>query len=193
MDFIEKLIEDFALLPGIGKKSAMRIALYLVQNRNISEVLLNDLDYTIKNIKICKYCNNLSTDDECNICKDNTRDKKVCVVETISDLYAIEETKDYKGYYFVLSKLINPSKGIFVEDLGLDKLKNLIINKNIEEVIFMLNYTPEAQITIDYIKEYLDGMNLRFSKISVGIPIGASIEFLDKTTLRLAFNERKEI
>ena len=194
---ILNLVNAYKLLPGIGQKNAERLAFYTLemdseQIEYISDTIIN----TYKCVKKCSVCNNY-TDNEnglCDICIDEDRENKVlCIVEDPKIVYFMEKNKIFPGKYFVLNNLISPIEGIGPEDIGLDKLKNMLETNNISEIIIAIKSSIEGETTALYIKELFKSPNIKISKIASGIPMGADFEYIDNLTLEKAIEERKEI
>lgn len=192
---IKNLIEGFKLLPGIGGKSAERLAFHvLTMEEDRVKYLTESIEEAKKKIKQCKKCNNYSEKEVCNICSDESRNKKVlCVVEDKKSVFMFEQLGTYDGYYHVIDDLISPLNGINPEDVGIDKLVKRIEQENYEEIIIAVKPSIEGETTSLYIKKILDGMNLKISKIASGVPMGADIEYIDQLTLQRALKDRKEI
>ena len=154
-DLLYQLIEVLTILPGIGKKSAQRMALYLIdKNKDGAKLMANSILEAVENIKRCQRCRMLTSEDFCNICSDKNRDKKsICVVEHISDVLAIESTGGYRGTYFVLLGRLSPMDGIGPDELGIKDLIKIINNEDIGEVILATSSTVEGDATALYIKE----------------------------------------
>ncbi len=184
---IKNVVESFSKLPGIGKKTALRLTLYLIQRASHEvDSLANALLALHKNTFRCKNCNNLSDREICNICSDNSRDNGIiCVVEEIGDLLAIEKTNTFKGRYHVLGGRISPLEGVGPNQLSINKLLERILNENVQEVILALSTTQEGDTTAFYLsKEILSvNPNILISHIAKGIPSGASLEYTDELTL----------
>ena len=196
-DKILNLVNAYKLLPGIGQKNAERLAFYTLemdseQIKYISNTIIN----TYKGVKKCNICNNY-TDNEnglCDICIDEDRENKVlCIVEDPKIVYFMEKNKIFPGKYFVLNNLISPIEGIGPEDIGLDKLKNMLETNNISEIIIAIKSSIEGETTALYIKELFKNPNIKISKIASGIPMGADFEYIDNLTFEKAIEERKEI
>lgn len=196
-DKILNLVNAYKLLPGIGQKNAERLAFYTLemdseQIKYISNTIIN----TYKGVKKCNICNNY-TDNEnglCDICIDEDRENKVlCIVEDPKIVYFMEKNKIFPGKYFVLNNLISPIEGIGPEDIGLDKLKNMLEANNISEIIIAIKSSIEGETTALYIKELFKNPNIKISKIASGIPMGADFEYIDNLTFEKAIEERKEI
>lgn len=192
---LSRLISELKKLPSIGEKSALRIVLSLLR-KNKEELLTisNAFKDAYDKIVICKNCFNLAENDLCEICQDETRDKKtICVVEDIGDLIAIEKSGHYKGLYHILGGLVSPAKYVKFEDLTILQLKNRVLSDKITELILALNPTIEGEATSLYIKDYLKETNVRITRIAFGIPMGSDIEYLDEITMAVSLMGRKEL
>ncbi|OSS41273.1 Recombination protein RecR [Desulfurella amilsii] len=184
---IENLVESITKLPGIGQKSALRYALWLINNPQDAKEISKSIE-TALHLKKCKICANLCESDICDICLDENRDKStICVVETIETLLNLEPQHIYNGVYFVLWGLISPIEGIYANDLGLEKLKENAALAN--EIILMLDDSIEGNLTAQYIIEMLP-KDIKITKPASGIPVGYNIDSLDKLTLQKAFQNR---
>lgn len=192
---LEALIDDFAKLPSIGKKSAERFALYIYTKMSLENVedFSKDLIAAKTNIHICKKCGNICEDDICQICSDESRNhRQILVVETIKDLYTIENVNEYQGIYHVLNGAISFSKGIGVKDLNIDSLIELVKNEQLDEIILATNATLEGETTSRYIKELLAGYNVKVTRIAHGLPVGGEMSYADEMTLLKAMEGRRE-
>lgn len=190
-----KLIEDFSMLPSVGKKTAERYALFVYTKMLEEDVInfSNDLVEVKKNIKICKCCGNISEEEICDICSDDTRNKKqILVVETIKDLFVIENVNQYNGIYHVLNGAISFSKGIGVNDLNINSLIEQVKNGEVEEIILATNATLEGETTARYIKELLREYNIKITRIAHGLPVGGEMSYADDMTLLKAMEGRRE-
>lgn len=193
MNFPSKLIEDavneISRLPGIGKKTALRLTLHLLkQPESFSQSLSQAIVKLRTDIKYCKSCHNISDQEICSICTSHRRDKGIiCIVEDIPDVLAIENTAQYNGLYHVLGGVISPIQGIGPEELKIDSLLQRIDNAapeaNVQEVILALSATMEGDTTSFYITRKLKERGIKVSTISRGIPIGGELEFTDEVTL----------
>ena len=194
MKKLDDLIDVFAKLPGIGRKSAQRIAFDILEkSENEIDEMLNTIKTSHSGIKHCKICGHLSENDICEICSDDKRDKNViCVVEGVRDVIAVEKSDTYFGLYHVLGGKIDPLNGITIEDLN---LKNLInrLDGSVKEVILALNPDLEGETTNLYLTKILKGKNIKVSKIASGIPIGGNIEYTDILTLGKSLEGRIDI
>ncbi|MCB0507230.1 MAG: recombination mediator RecR [Chitinophagales bacterium] len=196
MQFPSKLIEDavnaFATLPGIGKKTALRLVMHLLQKeledtKHISDAILK----MRTDIKFCNTCHNLSDDDLCSICTNSYRDKKViCVVENFRDIIAVENTRHYNGSYHVLGGLISPIDGIGPDKLNIQTLEERVKNDQIQEIIMALNPTIDGDTTIFYISKLLNKYEVKITSIARGIAFGGELEYVDEITLARSIQSR---
>lgn len=178
-------VDAFAGLPGIGKKTALRLAIHLLnQDSSVSLRFADALVSMRTQIKRCRVCNNISDDLECLICTNKSRSNGViCIVESIRDVLAIEETSQFNGRYHVLGGLISPIEGIGPEELNLDTLQSRIEEEGIKEIIMALNPTIDGDTTIFYLSRLLKRFNLKISMISRGVSFGGELEYTDELTL----------
>lgn len=189
MNFSSKLIEEavneFSKLPGIGKKTALRLVLYLLkQEQDLTKSLTEALSNLRSNIKYCTTCFNISDSDICSICSSKTRDTStICVVEDMPDVLAIENTAQYNGLYHVLGGIISPLEGIGPSDLKIDSLVARATGNEIKEIILALSPTMEGDTTSFYLTKKLKDLNVKISTIARGIPIGGELEYTDEITL----------
>ena len=192
---INNLIECYKKLPGIGEKTAERMALYSLElDQEIIDLFVQSLTDLKTKIKRCKICNNLSQDDICPICASEGRDHNiVCVVEEPKNVFQFEKIGSYHGVYHVLDGLISPLENVNPEDINLDSLLKRIDKENIKEVIIAVKPSVEGETTALYISKILEGKNVTISKIAHGVPIGADMDYIDALTLELALEERKDI
>ena len=192
---IAKLIESFRTLPGIGPKSAQRMAFELLQRKREAGLeLASALDSAMQNVGNCKLCRNFCETEVCVICSDETRNKNtICVVESPADVIAIEQTGSFNGYYFVLMGHLSPLDGIGPNDIGIPDLINRVKELNAKELIIATNSTPEGEATAFFITEQLKAINVACSRIAHGIPIGGELEYLDSGTVSKALFARTNI
>ncbi len=192
-DLLNDLINSLTILPGVGKKSAQRMALYLLdKNKDGAGILAKNLEKAIEEIGRCSRCRMLTSNDLCKICSDTSRDmNSVCVVENPSDVLAIESTGGFKGRYFVLLGRLSPIEGISPDNLGINDFLKLIKIENIKEVILATSSTVEGDATAIYIKDHIK--DIKVSRISYGIPIGGELEYVDGNTIARAIQGRTEI
>lgn len=192
---LQQLIECFKLLPGIGEKNAERLSFSVLK---FDDEQINCFSKSIKDvkekIKKCVICNNLTEDDKCDICKDESRNKEtLCVVENTKNLILFEKANIYNGKYHVLEGLISPLEGINPEDIKINQLINRIKEENIKEVILALTPSIEGETTSAYILKMLEGLDVSVTKIASGIPVGADMEYLDPLTIARAMEGRNKI
>ena len=194
-DSLKNLIESFKYLPGIGEKTAERLAFSILNLEDEQvELFTNSMNDVKSKIKNCSICNVLTEDDECYICKSHDRNNDVlCVVEDSKSVFLFERLGMFTGKYFVLNDLISPLDGINPEDIGLNKLIDRITNEGIKEIIFAFKPSIEGETTSLYIKKILEGMDITVTRLASGVPIGADMEYVDSLTLERALNDRKEI
>jgi recombination protein RecR len=192
-DLLNDLINSLTILPGVGKKSAQRMALYLLdKNKDGAGILAKTLEKAIDEIGRCTRCRMLTSNSLCKICSDNTRDmNSICIVENPSDVLAIESTGGFKGRYFVLLGRLSPIDGISPDDIGINDFLKLIEIENIKEVILATSSTVEGDATAIYIKDHIN--DIKVSRISYGIPIGGELEYVDGNTIARAIQGRTEI
>lgn len=187
---IQRLIDHFASLPSIGKKTAQRLVFHLLKkDENYLLDFANSIIDISKNVKLCSHCFNFTDEDPCVICSSNKRDSKIiCVVEQASDVLVIEKTNEYFGKYHILHGLLNPIEGITPDTL---KIKELFTRlTNVDEVILALNPTIEGEMTIQYLSKFIKPLQIKISRIARGLPIGSSLEFTDQATVSNALESR---
>ena len=189
---VENAVEQFASLPGIGRKSALRLVLHMLKKEKLTVENFGDAFIKLINeINYCSECFSISDYKLCEICSDFKRDKKtICVVEDIRVMMAIENTMQYKGVYHILGGLISPIDGIGPNDIRVNELINRIHNSNITEVIFALSSTMEGDTTNYYLYKKLNDYNIKISSISKGIAVGDELEYTDEITLATAISSR---
>ncbi len=193
---IERLINDISKLPGLGRRSAQRIALYLLKNKDRSLLpLIKTLKDSHSKIIECSSCGNVDMINPCNICSNTKRDKNsICIVEDVSDLWTFERIGFYRGLYHVLGGALSAINGMGTEELTINKLLKRIDKENTEEVILALSTTMEGQTTSHVIADKLEPFkNLTVTRLAQGIPIGGEVHYLDENTLNTAFQTRKKI
>ena len=192
---LSQLVQAFKVLPGIGEKSAQRMAFYLLEkNREGGLNLAKLISTSVEKIRNCSNCRNLTEDMVCEICSDERRDKKIiCVVESPSDVIAIEKSGSFKGKYFVLMGRLSPIDGVTPQDLGIPKLVENINSSEVQEIIIATSPTIEGDATSFYIKDQLTENNILISRIAYGVPMGGELEYVDNTTLGRAIQGRREI
>ncbi len=192
---LKKLIESFARLPGIGLKTAQRLAYYVL---TMDEKEVIDFSHCIieahKKIINCEICKDLTDKKLCNICSNKNRDTSIiCVVEKSKDVNSIENTREYNGMYHVLHGLISPMEGIGPEDIYIKELLNRINSDQIKEVIMATNATVEGEATAMYIGKIIKHMGVKVTRLAYGMPVGGELEYADEMTLYKAIENRNEI
>lgn len=189
------LIEQFQKLPTIGKKSAERLAMNIVdRDKDSIEKFSKALLDVKEKVHPCKICGNLTEDDICSICKDISRDEHtLCVIEDVRNLIAIEKSSVFHGRYHILGGLISPSDNVKAEDLSIDKLLERIDNEGIREIILAISSTIEGETTSLFLAHLLENKDVKVSKIASGIPVGSNLEYFDQLTLERALEDRREI
>lgn len=192
---VEKLVQAFARLPGVGEKTAARFVFFLLR---APKQIAKDLGVALKdlheNVKLCSSCCNITDQDPCRICSDPRRDPHLlCVVEEPSDLAAIEKTGSYRGRYHVLHGAISPLDGIDPDDLKIKELLERLKDARAKEIILATNANVEGDATSLYLTQLLRPLGLRLSRLSLGLPVGSELEYIDASTLSRALEDRREI
>lgn len=192
---LEQLIDSLRCLPGVGPKSALRMAYYLLQrDRKGAAKLGNSLENALQVLGHCTLCNNFSETPICPLCaSDNREQSQLCVIEMPTDLMMMEQTHSYSGMYFVLMGRLSPLDGIGPKEINLDKLIKRAQDGVISEVILATNYTVEGEATAHYISELLKARGIVVSRIARGLPMGGEIEYVDSGTLSMALLGRKQL
>lgn len=194
---VERLIEEFAKLPGIGQKTAQRLAFYIMNQpadvaQNFAQAILN----AKQNIYTCKICQNLTDSEICPICKNASRDHSViCVVTDPKDVIAFERTREFRGLYHVLHGTISPLSGIGPDDIRIKELLNRIADENedVKEVIIATNPDTEGEATAMYLSRILRPFGIKITRLAYGMPVGGHLEYVDEVTLMRALEGRREI
>lgn len=191
---LEELIDSFARLPAIGKKSAQRLAFHvLTMNDDDAEKFINSIISARKNIHRCSVCCNLTDMDVCSICSNPARDRSVvCVVENPKDVNAIERTHEYNGLYHVLNGVISPLNDVGVEDICAKELIYRLGGDEIKEVIMATGTTVEGETTAMYLSRLIKPIGVKVSRLAYGVPVGADLEFADEVTIVRAMEGRKD-
>lgn len=192
---LKNLIESFKMLPGVGEKTAERMAFHILQlEEDEVDFFVDSVSQAKKRLHKCEICNNITDAEICNICSENSRNKEIlCIVEDYKSLYMFEKANVYNGIYYVINGLISPFNGVNPEDIGLEKLLKYIKNSNFKEIIIAVKPNIEGETTSLYIKRILEGLDIKITRLASGIPIGADIEYIDSLTLERAITDRKEI
>ena len=190
---VNQLIEALRCLPGVGPKSAQRMAYYLLErDRTGAENLSAVLEKAVKEVGHCEQCRSLSEQKLCDICISSNRDRTVlCIVESPADVQVIEQSTDFKGLFFVLMGHLSPLDGIGPEEIGLELLAKRLDQGEIKEVVLATNFTVEGEATAHYISEMVNSRNITASRIAHGVPVGGELEYVNSTTLSRAFTSRQ--
>ncbi|MEW4372883.1 recombination mediator RecR [Paenibacillus kandeliae] len=192
---IAKLIDAFTHLPGVGPKTAGRLAFHVLRMKeddviDFAKALVN----VKRNLHYCSVCGNITDSDPCQICQDKTRDASViCVVQEPKDLVAMERTREFNGYYHVLHGAISPIEGIGPEEIKLKELLNRLSDERVQELILATNPNIEGEATAMYISRLVKPFNLRVTRIAHGLPVGGDLEYADEVTLSKALEGRREL
>lgn len=192
---VQELIDELSRLPGVGPKSAQRIAFHLLQTdddqaKKLAEILLE----VKERVRFCETCGNVSEEDRCNICRDARRNQTmICVVEESKDVQAIERTREYRGLYHVLGGAISPIEGIGPDQLRIKELLTRLSNNQITEVIIATDPNMEGEATATYISRMLSPLGLTVSRLASGLPVGGDLEYADEVTLGRAFAGRRTV
>jgi recombination protein RecR len=192
---IANLIEQLSKLPGIGRKTAQRLAFYILEMEPLeAEKLAVSIKEAREKVHYCKVCCNLTDGELCNICVDDKRDRStICVVEGAKDVVAMEKTKEYKGLYHVLHGVISPLENIGPNEIRLKELLNRLKDDKVKEVILATNPTVEGEATALYIAKLLKPLGVKTTRIAYGIPVGGDLEYYDEVTLSKAMENRREL
>ena len=195
MNALEELAESFSRLPGIGKKSAMRIAYHLLKtDSGFLNQFARELSTLHERIKQCSVCGTYTETNPCPICTSAKRDRSmICVVEQPQDVTTIEASKEFSGLFHVLGGVISPLDGIGPEQLSIGKLVERVQKENVQEVIIATNPTIDGDVTALYIQRALSGTNVKISRLASGLPVGGDLEYADKLTLARSFSKRQSL
>ncbi len=194
-ELLNNLIANLKKLPGIGEKSARRMAMHIISMEKESAIqIAESIKTTVQSYKRCSICNILSETDPCPICSDKTRDSSLlCVVETTQNALLIQNTQEYKGRFFVLGKLLSPLEGIGPNEINFHKLLEMINQNNFKEIILALNPSAEGETTIHFLFENLKSPNYKISRLSTGLPFGGDLEYINNITLIEALKRRYKL
>jgi recombination protein RecR len=192
---LERLLQALRVLPGVGPRSAQRMAYHLLQReRGGAAELADALSGALATVRRCSQCNNFAEQETCGLCSSPRRDRSMlCVVETPADLAMVEQTLSYSGMYFVLMGRLSPLDGVGPRDIGLDRLLERATQGEVSEVILATNFTNEGEATAHYVAEMLRAREVRVSRIARGVPLGGELEYVDAGTISQALLERREI
>jgi recombination protein RecR len=192
---IQDLIDELGRLPGIGPKSAQRIAFHIIQSERVDVTRLVDVLRTVKErVKFCTECGNISEEELCRICRDPRRDGTlICVVEESKDVMAIEKTREFRGKYHVLGGAISPIDGVGPEQLRIRELMVRLANPDIAEIIIATDPNLEGEATASYLIRQIRPMGIKVSRLASGLPVGGDLEYADEVTLGSAFEGRRTV
>jgi recombination protein RecR len=192
---IQDLIDELGKLPGIGPKSAQRIAFYLVQSERVEVNRLVDVLRIVKEkVRFCSQCFNVAEEEECKICRDPRRDNSsICVVEESKDVVAIERTREFRGKYHVLGGAISPIDGIGPEQLRVRELLSRLSDSNVKEIIIATDPNLEGEATATYLARTIKPLGIKISRLASGLPVGGDLEYADEVTLGRAFEGRRSL
>ena len=191
---LESIIKIFSKMPGLGPRSAQRLVFHLIKKR---EIILNQLIISLENlnnkIKYCEICGNVTLDTMCEVCSDKSRDNGlVCVVEDISDLWAMNRSGAFNGVFHVLGGLLSPIEGIGPEELKISTLRQRVASGSVKEIVLALGATITGQTTANYIFQELEKYSIKITSLAQGVPVGGELDYLDDSTIVAAFNARRK-
>lgn len=199
-DPIQRLVLELARLPGIGERSAARLAYYIIRvsqgesTLNLAQDLSSALTDAVESVRLCRQCQNLTTEELCSICRDTQRDRKtLCVVESVADLRALESSGAFRGLFHVLHGALAPLEGVGPDDLKIPELLRRLEAGGVEEVILGTSADVEGDATALYLAKLLKPFEVRLTRLASGIPLGGELEFIDQGTLGRALAERREL
>ena len=192
---MKALIEEFSKMPGIGPKSAQRLAFYVLRSGpNDAQALAGAIIKVKESVRFCKICNNLSDEETCEICKSHSRDKTLlCVVEEPNDIIAIERSGNFNGMYHVLLGSLSPLDGIGPADLKIEELLGRVRKERFKEIVIATDFNTEGEATALYLQKVLKGSGASLTRVAYGIPVGGDLEYADQATITKAFEGRREI
>ncbi len=190
---VQDLIDELGRLPGVGPKSAQRIAFYILQTESYDPSRLAEVLTTVRDkVRFCEICGNVSEQMRCSICRDPRRDQSlICVVEEAKDVVAIERTREFRGLYHVLGGAISPIQGIGPDQLRIRQLMTRLADASVREVIIATNPNVEGEATAAYLSRMLQAMEVRVTRLASGLPVGGDLEYADEVTLGRAFEGRR--
>lgn len=190
---VQDLIDELGRLPGVGPKSAQRIAFYILQTESYDPTRLAEVLTTVRDkVRFCEICGNVSEQPTCSICRDPRRDQSlICVVEEAKDVVAIERTREFRGLYHVLGGAISPIQGIGPDQLRIRQLMTRLSDAAVREIIIATNPNVEGEATAAYLSRMLQAMELRVTRLASGLPVGGDLEYADEVTLGRAFEGRR--
>jgi recombination protein RecR len=192
---VQDLIDELGRLPGVGPKSAQRIAFHILQTDPTDVRRLAGILVEVKEkVRFCAVCGNVAEEEQCRICRDPRRDpSSICVVEESKDVVAIERTREFKGRYHVLGGAISPIEGIGPDQLRIKELMTRLADGSVTEVILAMDPNLEGEATATYLTRFLSGMGLRVTRLASGLPVGGDLEYADEVTLGRAFEGRRSV
>ncbi|MCF8242399.1 MAG: recombination mediator RecR [Melioribacteraceae bacterium] len=192
---LQRAIDELSKLPSIGRKTALRLALYLLKSEKADvELFVKSLIELKEKIKFCSICSNITVDEICDVCKSRKRDRSIiCIVEEASDIIAIERTNEYNGLYHVLGGVLSPLSGKDADSLNIHKLIERVENSEVKEILVALNPDTEGETTTLYLAKLLKPFGIRISRIARGLPIGGDLEFADEATIGRAVLGRVDL
>ena len=190
---VQDLIDELGRLPGVGPKSAQRIAFYILQTQDYDPSRLADVLTTVRDkVRFCEICGNVSEQTTCSICRDPRRDQSlICVVEEAKDVVAIERTREFRGLYHVLGGAISPIQGVGPDQLRIRQLMSRLADASVREIIIATNPNVEGEATAAYLSRMLQAMEMRVTRLASGLPVGGDLEYADEVTLGRAFEGRR--
>jgi recombination protein RecR len=192
---IQDLIDELGRLPGIGPKSAQRIAFHIIQSEKIDLARLVEILQTVKErVKFCSECGNISEDELCRICRDPRRENNaICVVEESKDVIAIEKTREFRGKYHVLGGAISPLDGVGPDNLRIKELMSRLANPEVQEIIIATDPNLEGEATAAYLTRAIKPLGIKVTRLASGLPVGGDLEYADEVTLGRAFEGRRAV
>jgi len=192
---VQELIDELGRLPGIGPKSAQRIAFHILQTENFDVKNLAEILMTVRDkVRFCAICGNVSEEETCTICRDARRDQTlICVVEEAKDVVAIERTREFRGLYHVLGGAISPIDGIGPDDLRVRQLMTRLANGEVQEIIIATDPNLEGEATATYLSRLLRTLEIKVTRLASGLPVGGDLEYADEVTLGRAFEGRRVV
>ena len=192
---MKNLVEEFSKMPGIGPKSAQRLAFHILRSsKNDAEAMSKAILKVKETVRFCKACNNLSDEELCDICKSSSRDRAtICVVEEPNDIIAIEKAGNYTGLYHVLLGSLSPLDGIGPDDLKVKELVERVKKERFKEIIIATDFNTEGEATALYLVKVLKNSGVRITRMAYGIPVGGDLEYADQATITKAFEGRRQV
>ncbi len=195
IEAIQRLAEQFGRLPGIGRKTAMRMAFSVIElDAEAAEEFANAIIEAKQKVHECPICGNLTDKDTCTVCADEERNKQlICVVEDVRAVISIEKVREFRGVYHVLGGVISPMNGITPDKIRFAELIARVNNDGVEEVIVATNPTPDGEVTAMYISKYLKPLGVKVTRLAYGVPVGSDLEYADEITLSRALEGRRDV